>query len=116
MVRDRVVVSAERPGTGRQDLAGAAAATSPMLASHAEMIGWLGTVLKGKSEDQCRARIEIAIVLEEQGLVENAEEAYWTNIDAKSTDRRSYDRLLAIYKRRGDKLSASLVQRKLDEM
>src|SRR5262245_36306147 len=102
---------------GRQDTAGAAAASSPVLTEqHTEMIGWLDTVLKGSSEDTCRARTEIAIILEEQGFSERAEEAYWSNIDAKSTDRRSYDRLIAMYRSRKDRLSESLVQRKLDQV
>jgi hypothetical protein len=116
MVRDRVVVSAERPGLGRQEVADAASASSPFLTGHADIIGWLDVLLKGKSEDQARARTEIGMILEARGFSDDAEEAYWTNVQSGSADRRAYDRLISLYQDRKDRLSESLVRRKLEEV
>src|SRR5215217_6873249 len=101
---------------GRQEVANAATASSPFLSEHADIIGWLDVLLKGKTEDQARARTEIGIILEERGFADDAEEAYWTNVQARSADRRAYDRLIALYQSRKDRLSESLVQRKLEEV
>jgi hypothetical protein len=99
---------------GRQEVANAATASSPFLTEHADIIGWLDVLLKGKTEDQARARTEIGIILEERGFADDAEEAYWTNVQAGSADRRAYDRLIALYQSRKDRLSESLVRRKLE--
>lgn len=116
MVRDRVVVSAERPGLGRQEVADAASASSPFLTEHADIIGWLDVLLKGKSEDQARARTEIGMILEARGFSDDAEEAYWTNVQSGAADRRAYDRLIVLYQNRKDRLSESLVRRKLEDV
>ena len=71
-----------------------------LLTEHAEIIGWLDILLKGKSEDQAQARTEIAMILEAKGFADDAEEAYWTNVQARSTDRRAYERLIALYQHR----------------
>jgi hypothetical protein len=76
----------------------------------------LDVLLKGKSEDQARARTEIAMILEERGFADDAEEAYWTNVQSNSADRRAYERLISLYQERKDRLSESLVRRKLDEV
>jgi hypothetical protein len=94
----------------------ARASASPFRTEHAEIIGWLDVLLKGKSEDQARARTEIAMILEAQGFADDAEEAYWTNVQSKSADRRAYERLIALYQERKDRLSESLVRRQLDEV
>jgi hypothetical protein len=77
---------------------------------------WLDVLLKGKPEQQALARTEIAMILEARGHLDDAEEAYWTNVQARSTDRRAYERLIAIYRQKGDRLSESLVRRQLDEL
>jgi hypothetical protein len=76
----------------------------------------LDVLLKGKSEDQARARTEIAMILEQRGFADDAEEAYWTNVQSSSADRRAYERLISLYQERKDRLSESLVRRKLDEV
>jgi hypothetical protein len=97
-------------------VANAAAASSPFLTEHADIIGWLDVLLKGKVEDQARARTEIAMILEERGFADDAEEAYWTNIQANAADRRAYERLIALYQGRKDRLSESLVRRKMEQV
>lgn len=56
------------------------------------------------------------MILEERGFSEDAEEAYWTNIQANSSDRRAYERLIALYRERKDRLSESLVRRKMEQV
>ena len=77
---------------------------------------WLGVLLKGKPEDQARARTEIALILESRGHEAEAEEAYWTNVQIRARDRRPYERLIAMYRARRDRLSETLVRRTLDEV
>ncbi|MGE3271815.1 MAG: hypothetical protein AB7P40_23885, partial [Chloroflexota bacterium] len=73
-------------------------------------------LLKGRPEQQALARTEIAMILEARGHTADAEEAYWTNVQARCTDRRAYERLIAIYQANGDRLSESLVRQQLDEV
>ena len=80
------------------------------------ILGWLDVLLKGKPEQQEHARTEIAMILEARGFDDDAEEAYWTNVQARSTDRRAYERLIALYQLRKDRLSESLVRKQLDEV
>src|SRR5688572_24869091 len=56
------------------------------------------------------------MILEARGFADDAEEAYWTNVQARSADRRSYERLIALYQLRRDRLSESLVRRQMDEV
>jgi hypothetical protein len=84
------------------------------VADDPELQSWVDRLLKGKSEEQARARTEIGLILEARGEIEDAEEIYWTNVQARSTDRRAYDRLMAIYRERGDRLSETLVERQLE--
>src|SRR5688572_33305770 len=56
------------------------------------------------------------MILEARGFADDAEEAYWTNVQARATDRRSYERLIALYQLRRDRLSETLVRRQLDEV
>jgi hypothetical protein len=95
---------------------GASGAGSPRYASNTEILAWLDVLLKGKPEEQAKARTEIAIILEARGFSEDAEEAYWANVQARATDRRAYDRLISMYQQRRDRLSETLVQRQLDEV
>lgn len=84
---------------------------APRYGSNAEILAWLDVLLKGRPEDQEKARTEIALILEARGFVEDAEEAYWVNVQARTADRRAYDRLIDLYRGRRDRLSESLVQR-----
>ena len=78
-----------------------AGGSSSLLAGSDEILGWLDVLLKGKPEQQALARTEIAMILEARGFADDAEEAYWTNVQARATDRRSYERLIALYQLRG---------------
>ncbi len=104
VARERVAVS--------QGVAGQADDLSflPFGGNNAQILAWLDVLLKGKPEQQAIARTEIAMLLEAKGFAEDAEEAYWTNVQARSTDRRSYDRLIELYQQRKDRLSESLVR------
>jgi hypothetical protein len=75
-----VVLSADRPGMMPESTAEAGGSSSPFLAEHTTIIGWLDVLLKGKPEEQAVARTEIAMILEQQGFADDAEEAYWTNV------------------------------------
>ena len=86
----------------------------PEYAGEPEVLAWLDRLVKGKPDEQARARTEIGLILEARGYQDDAEEAYWTNVQSRSTDRRAYDRLIAIYQQRQDRLSETLVQRQLD--
>jgi len=112
---ERPDVNAPTPsGSGASgDDAGAAV---PRYASNTEILAWLDVLLKGKPDEQAKARTEIAIILEARGFEEDAEEAYWANVQARTTDRRAYDRLIDLYQRRRDRLSETLVQRQLDDV
>ncbi|MGE3270786.1 MAG: tetratricopeptide repeat protein, partial [Chloroflexota bacterium] len=88
----------------------------PLVATNADMLAWLDVLLKGRPEQQALARTEIAMILEARGHTADAEEAYWTNVQARCTDRRAYERLIAIYQANGDRLSESLVRQQLDEV
>ena len=90
--------------------------SSSLLAGSDEILGWLDILLKGKPEQQALARTEIAMILEARGFADDAEEAYWTNVQARATDRRSYERLIALYQFGKDRLSESLVRRQLEEV
>lgn len=90
--------------------------SSSLLGGSDEILGWLDVLLKGKPEQQAVARTEIAMILEARGFADDAEEAYWTNVQARAADRRSYERPIALYRLRRDKLSESLVRRQLDEV
>ena len=107
VARERVAVS--------QGVAGQADDLSflPFGGNNAQILAWLDVLLKGKPDQQAIARTEIAMLLEAKGFAEDAEEAYWTNVQARSTDRRSYDRLIELYQQRKDRLSESLVRRQL---
>lgn len=112
-----MAVPGERPDAnapGSTEASGASGAGSPRYASNTEILAWLDVLLKGKPEEQAKARTEIAIILEARGFAEDAEEAYWANVQARATDRRAYDRLIGLYQRRRDRLSETLVQRQLD--
>jgi len=86
----------------------------PEYAGEPEVLAWLDRLVKGKPDEQARARTEIGLILEARGYQDDAEEAYWTNVQSRSTDRRAYDRLIALYQERQDRLSETLVQRQLD--
>ena len=88
----------------------------PTVATNSDILAWLDVLLKGKPEQQAQARTEIAMILEARGHTDDAEEAYWTNVQARAADRRSYERLISLYQERGDRLSETLVQRMLDEV
>jgi hypothetical protein len=79
-------------------------------------MAYMDALLKGKSNEQANARTEIGLILEARGYLEDAEDMYWTNIQARSTDRRSYDQLVGIYRQRRDRLSETLVLRQLESV
>ena len=97
-------------------MAEAGGGSSSLLGGSDEILSWLDVLLKVKPEQQDVARTEIAMILEARGFADDAEEAYWTNVQARAADRRSYERLIALYRLRRDRLSESLVRRQLDEV
>jgi hypothetical protein len=100
-----------------EDTATEAAGPPPSLfAENADILGWLDILLKGKPEQQALARTEIAMILEARGFADDAEEAYWANVQAKTGDRRAYERLISLYRERKDRLSESLVKRQLEDV
>jgi hypothetical protein len=112
-----MAVAGERrlaPNRGASGAAGEASAS--LFAGNDEILTWLDVLLKGKPEQQAIARTEIAMILEARGFADDAEEAYWTNVQAGAADRRSYERLIAMYQLRRDRLSETLVRRQLDEV
>jgi hypothetical protein len=78
------------------------------------MQAWVGRLLRGTPDEKARARTEIGLIFEARGQLEDAEETYWTNVQAHVADRRSYERLMTIYRQRGDRLSETLVERQLE--
>ncbi|MCC7372195.1 MAG: hypothetical protein IT306_27520 [Chloroflexi bacterium] len=111
-----MAVPSERPDTPPAAAPEPSRSGLPTVASNSDILGWLDILLKGKPEQQAQARTEIAMILEARGHTDDAEEAYWTNVQARAADRRSYERLIALYQERGDRLSETLVQRMLDEV
>lgn len=109
-------VPGERPDSPGGSAAEQTNSALPLVASNSDILAWLDVLLKGKPEQQALARTEIAMILEARGHLEDAEEAYWTNVQARSTDRRAYERLISLYQVKGDRLSESLVRRQLDEV
>lgn len=110
-----MAVPGERRATDGNATAEADPASSPFAGSD-PIIAWLDVLLKGRPEQQALARTEIAMLLEARGFAADAEEAYWTNVQARAADRRSYERLIDLYRQRGDRLSETLVRRQLDEV
>ena len=111
-----MAVPGERSDSPGGSAAEQANSALPLVASNSDILAWLDVLLKGKPEQQALARTEIAMILEARGHIEDAEEAYWTNVQARSTDRRAYERLISLYQVKGDRLSESLVRRQLDEV
>ena len=75
-----------------------------------EAIGyWLARLRDGAADEQAAARTELALILERRGMVADAIEGYRANVAAGVRDRRSYDRLAAIYRSRGDALGEASV-------
>ncbi len=111
-----MAVSGERRTAYGGTTAEAGGGSSALLGGNDEILGWLDVLLKGKPEQQALARTEIGMILEARGFSDDAEEAYWTNVQARSVDRRSYERLIALYQLRRDRLSESLVRRQMDEV
>jgi hypothetical protein len=111
-----MAVAGERLAPNRGTPGQAGGSSASLFAGNDEILNWLDVLLKGKPEQQAIARTEIAMILEVRGFAEDAEEAYWTNVQAGATDRRSYERLIAMYQLRRDRLSETLVRRQLDEM
>src|SRR5690349_9019487 len=77
-----MAVPGERSGMDG-DAVGAAGPPSTPLAGNADIVGWMDVLLKGKPEEQVLARTEIAMLLEERGHAADAEDAYWTNVQAR---------------------------------
>jgi hypothetical protein len=111
-----MAVPSERPDTPGGLAAEQNSSDLPLVASNSDILAWLDVLLKGKPEQQVLARTEIAMILEARGHTDDAEEAYWTNVQARATDRRAYERLISLYQVKGDRLSESLVRRQLDEV
>lgn len=63
---------------------------------------WLGLLKDGTPEQQAQARTELGLIFERRGQLDEAAEAYYTNVQARVRDRRPYERLAAISRQRGD--------------
>jgi len=70
---------------------------------------WLLLLRDGTPEQQALARTELGLIFESRGMLEEAAEAYWTNVKAQVRDRRPYRRLAAIYRQRGDALTEARI-------
>lgn len=79
-----------------------------------ELASWLNVLAYGKPEQQAAARTQIGLILEARGFVNEAEEAYWTNVQNGAAEPRSYERLSEIYRERQDRLTETLVRRKFE--
>jgi hypothetical protein len=71
---------------------------------------WLRLLREGTKQQQARARTELGLILESRGMLDEAIDAYETNVRARVQDRRPYEQLLTIYRERGEALSESRVQ------
>jgi hypothetical protein len=111
-----MAVAGERLAPNRGTPGPAGGSSASLFAGNDAILTWLEVLLKGKPEQQAVARTEIAMILEVRGFADDAEEAYWTNVQAGAPDRRSYERLIAMYQLRRDRLSETLVRRQLDEV
>src|SRR5215212_209622 len=74
---------------------------------------WLALLRDGSTEEQQRARTELGLILERRGLPDEAAEAYERNVADGVSDRRSYERLAALARTRGDLHAEARVLRAL---
>lgn len=71
----------ERDGRADTESSGPAYLHDPLVQP------WLEVLIKGKPDAQARARTEIAMILESKGLDADAEDVYWTNVQARVSRR-----------------------------
>lgn len=77
---------------------------------------WLALLRDGTPEQQALARTELGLLLERRGQLDDAAEAYWTNVTAQVRDPRPYFHLAAILRLRGDDVVAARVLAPLPAM
>jgi hypothetical protein len=63
---------------------------------------WLAVLRDGSEGERQRARTELGLILERNGHLADAAEAYRANVDARVSDRRPYERLAALARAGGD--------------
>ena len=63
---------------------------------------WLAVLRDGSEGERQRARTELGLILERNGRLADAAEAYRANVDARVSDRRPYERLAALARAGGD--------------
>jgi hypothetical protein len=111
-----MAVSYDMRGARARTLSAAGGPALPPYADDPEILAWTNLLLRGKPDEQARARTEIGLILEARGDLAAAEDVYWSAVQVRGTDRRAYQRLLVLYQKRGDRLSETLVLKQLEEV
>jgi hypothetical protein len=77
---------------------------------------WLLLLRDGTEHEQQLARTELGLILEARGLLDDAAEAYARNVADGVRDRRPYERLAALARRRGDVTAEAATLRALADL